>query len=84
MAGHGVVPSTVLHLRVPNQECYKRSQDMSKFGNNRIILSGKIDKWRETVPFVLSFYQRFYNNVREIDASRSKWYVQDNAYAFVS
>jgi len=73
----------VLALRITNEHCYKRSQDMAKFANNRIVLSHKIDAWRQQVPLVLAFYQRFHHAVREIDASRSKWYVQDAAFAFV-
>jgi adenylate kinase family enzyme len=83
LAEAGVTPSTVLALRITNEHCYKRSQDMAKFANNRIVLSHKIDAWRQQVPLVLAFYQRFHHAVREIDASRSKWYVQDAAFAFV-
>ena len=31
------------------------------------------------MPNVLSFYQRHYNNVAEVDAFKSKWYVEDRS-----
>ena len=29
---------------------------------------------------MLTFYTKYYNSVCEIDASKSKWYVEDKAF----
>ena len=39
----------------------------------------RLKQMDNNMPQLLAFYQRFYNNVIEIDMSKSKWYVEDRA-----
>jgi len=50
-----------------------------KFGAKDEVVESRIHYTNENLPNLLGFYQRFYNNVCEIDMKRSKWFVEDRA-----
>ncbi len=85
MAKKGIVPSNILLLRGQIEEAYNRTEatKKDKFAANRLILGHQIRHFMQNAPTVLSFYQRYYNSVAEIDATKSKWYMEDRALSSI-
>ena len=81
LARKGIVPSNVFYLRGNVEQSYDRTEAIKreKFSADRMILSQRIRHFLSNMPNVLSFYQRYYNNVQEIDALKSKWFMEDRA-----
>lgn len=81
MAGLGICPSNVLNIRVSHEEVYRRteSQKGEDFGANRSIFALRLRYHEAQTPHVLSFYQRVYDSLVEIDGFKSKWFMEDRA-----
>lgn len=81
MAGLGICPSNVFNIRVSHEEVYKRteSQKGEDFGANRSIFALRLRYHEAQTPHVLSFYQRVYDSLVEIDGFKSKWFMEDRA-----
>lgn len=81
MARSGMTPTNVFLLRISHVEVYKRTEAKSKedFECNRTILASRLRCFEANLPHVLSFFQRLYNSLVEIDGFKSKWYIEDKA-----
>jgi len=81
MAKKSLVPTNVFQMMGSVSLTYKRTEATadSVFGHNRVFLNQRLDYIQSNLPFVLSFYQRYYNNVCEIDTTKSKWFVEDRS-----
>ena len=68
-------------MRISAAEVFVRTESEKEevFGANRTILSSRLRSIEVNLPQVLSFYQRLYNSLVEIDGFKSKWYMQDRA-----
>jgi len=86
LAKKGLIPSNVIVLRQSSDETYSRTllKKDEIFGYNRLILDKRIKHFEQNTPHVISFYQKLYNNVIEIDAKRSKWFIEDRAISEIS
>lgn len=72
-----LVISLVITPLVPYQRAVTKITD--KFGCFSNILTMRIKYFQENAPNMMAFYQRYYNNVVEIDATKSKWFIEDRA-----
>ena len=81
MAKKGLLPSNLFLLRAPIETVYTRTAPHcdTDFGCNRIVLKKRLQYFMQNQHQAAFFYQKFYNNVSAIDATRSKWYVWDTA-----
>lgn len=81
LAKRGLVPTQIINMKVPSNEVMIRTMPaaLDKFSCNREILNYRVKFYKDNAPNVLSFYQRFYGNVIEIDALKSKWFIVDRA-----
>jgi adenylate kinase family enzyme len=79
MSQKGLVPTNVIHLRGTFQEAYKRTEatKLTDFGSNRIILGSRLRHYQENLNHVTNFYNSTYSSLQEIDAFKSKWFIQD-------
>ena len=81
MAKRGIVPTNVFLMKQTIDETYKRTHSKAdlKFNCIRTIVAGRIKFFMEHLPHVVSFYQRLYNSLIEIDSTKSKWFIEDRA-----
>lgn len=74
------MPSNVFHLILPINISNSRVWACpGKFAALTDVTSARLKVQSANLPNMLSFYRRYYDNVREIDVSKSKWYVDDTA-----
>jgi hypothetical protein len=50
-------------------------KDKERFGAIRDILAKRYAYISSNIPYVYSFYARFYGNISEIDTSKSVWFM---------
>jgi adenylate kinase family enzyme len=81
MAKADLQPTNVFYLRVPQEEVYRRTQadSIDQFECSRAIVAHRLRHLEQNLPHVLGFYNRVYNNLIEIDGTRSVWYMEDRA-----
>ena len=81
MAKKGLLPNNMIMLRVPIETVYQRTAPHCEtdFACNRIVMKNRLEFALQNYHQAAFFYQKFYNNVVSIDATKSKWYVQDTA-----
>jgi hypothetical protein len=70
-------------MRVNTITSFNRGDSKSEelFGYFRNIHALRLKTYYNTTPQVISFYQKLYNNVAEINGTRSKWFIEDKAIA---
>ena len=68
-------------LNLASDVVFKRNaeRDTMKFGSKQEVMLSRMRYIDNNLPNMLSFYSKFYNNVCEIDMTKSKWYVEDKA-----
>ena len=77
MTKHGIIPDQVLYIDFPVEKAYDRTTSGAGFGNDRRVLSERIrSKW-ENNRGIISYYQMNFDNVKFVDPSRSKLYIND-------
>lgn len=80
MAKRGIVPTNVFYMKQSMEETFKRTHSVgNKFSCIRTIVATRINYFFEHLPHVVSFFQRLYNSLIEIDATKSKWFIEDRA-----
>lgn len=85
MARYGITPANVFHLKITHKEVYKRTEDLvdTDFDAHRVILGQRLRYTYNNQPHVLGFYQKFYDNLVELDGFKSKWFLQDTALSTI-
>ena len=58
---------------------FSRSSDNKDtlFGSYYEILKKRLENYHKNAPGIITFYQKLYNNVLEIDVERSKLFIED-------
>ena len=81
MAKKGLLPTNLFLLRLPIENVFERTAANADtdFSSNRIVLKKRLQYFMQNLHQVAFFYQKFYNNVVSIDATKSKWYLWDTA-----
>lgn len=86
LAENGLQPTNVFHIRVPQETVYSRTQkdSIDQFECNRSIVADKLRFLEFNLPHVVAFYNRYVNNLVEIDGLKSQWFMEDKALSAIN
>lgn len=86
IAKKGLVPTNVFAMRVLPSEAFSRSYANinTNFGCFKEIIKSRIQTYYQNSPGAVAFYQKYYNNVVEIDGTRSKWFIEERIISEIS
>ena len=77
LSKHGIIPDCTFYVDFAIEDAYGRSATTDGFDFDRRVLSERIRQKWDNNRGILSYYQLNFDNVRYIDATRSKMYIKD-------
>ena len=76
MANRSILPNNVFVINLDPKVCYQRAKDDDSFGYINDILKQRIENTLVHQPQVSIFFQKYFNSLKNIDGSRSRWFVE--------
>ena len=86
MAKKSLLPANVIMCNIPIEEVYKRTEPLQReeFSCDRTILKRRLLYAEKNMPQMIFFFKKFYNNITNVDAMKSKWFMEDLAVKAIS